>query len=206
MALIEPIPGLEVSNKGFDVGEKYFFHDQANGKPALYQHLLSKATASITIWDPYFTLSAAEIFSEIRQNGLHINILTLTKQEQKERDVDDLIDQIAYTLRNNELSRFEIEINCYLQDYIDRAQRDVKNRVKLKMWHDRFLIIDGIYAYLVGSSLDEQRDSLKNFGICFIDNSNDRDLIIEKMNECKELCMNNNKGPNKIGCYKKYPK
>lgn len=158
-------------------GGDYYFHDRALGKPPrYYQHILSQAERQIDIWDPYFKHSAAQVFDEVTQSDISINILTILSlkgqyDKQTKNDIDNFADEIKNILHGNGVTP-QLYIQCYIKPSFN------------KIWHDRYLIIDEKEVYLIGTSLDEQIYPIKDFGIYRITNANDIELIKNKMQEC----------------------
>ena len=160
-------------------GGNYYFHDRALGQsPRYYQHILSEATSSIDIWDPYVTKRSAQVFDSVINNGVTINIITKYKKKDffdqgYEIHVNEFADEIKSVLKGNKVSP-RLYIHCY---FAPQFKHD---------WHDRYLIIDKKEAYLIGSSLDDQIKPQRNFGIYHIVDSKDVNLIISKMDKCIE--------------------
>ena len=178
---------------GFENCGNYYYYSASSGQPPrLYQQILSRAKKSIDIWDPYFTVEAAKIFDEITQSNININILTKLKivnkyDTQAKEEIDKFADEIKNILRRNGITP-NLSIYCYI---VKKFEKD---------WHDRYLIIDEIDAYLVGTSINEQISAVKDFGIHQISNPSERDFIIQKMKACKESC--NHRGYNPIGYHR----
>ena len=158
-------------------GGCYYFYDKLSGKtPRYYQHLLSEAKTRIDIWDPFFTTDSAQIFDEVTQEGITINILTKlnTYRNQTKEEINDFADKIKNILNKNGVTP-SLYIYCYIKKTFDH------------IWHDRYLIIDEKDVYLIGTSIDEQINPQKDFGIYKMTPSiEDCTLIKDKMKKCKD--------------------
>ena len=175
ISFTEEIRGITTDIDGFVHGENYHFYmPSTRQSPQLYQQLLSTANSCIDIWDPYFTKEAAHVFDLVQnRDGLHINILTRQNIDKTRKDFDEFIDEVKNILKRNK------NINTHYHGYFYTKKKFDT------IWHDRYLIIDKEYVYLVGTSIDEQINPVKSFGIHQIEKKGDKGLILEKFEECK---------------------
>lgn len=169
------VGNITTDTDGFVHGENYHFYMPSTRQyPQLYQQLLSTANSCIDIWDPYFTKEAAHVFDLVQnRDGLHINILTRQSIDKTRKDFDEFIDEVKNILKRNK------NINTHYHGYFYTKKKFDT------IWHDRYLIIDKEYVYLVGTSIDEQINPVKSFGIHQIEKEGDKVLILEKFEECK---------------------
>lgn len=176
ISFTEEIRGITTDTDGFVHGENYHFYMPSTRQypPQLYQQLLSTANSCIDIWDPYFTKEAAHVFDLVQnKDGLHINILTRQSIDKTRKDFDEFIDEVKNILKRNK------NINTHYHGYFYTKKKFDT------IWHDRYLIIDKEYVYLVGTSIDEQINPVKSFGIHQIEKKGDKVLILKKFEECK---------------------
>lgn len=183
---------------GFEVGNDYYFYDASKGKiPSLYQELLSSAQTRIDIWDPYFDLVSAKLFASIKQ-VVDINITTkysgsdYTPWDAKRGKVNEFVDEIKNVLKQNGIDNPKIHMTCFFKN--DRSYD----------WHDRYLVIDSREVYLVGTSITEQINPIKSFGIFRISKATDIELIKRKIDSCKNLCVTIDKNRKLINGYTRH--
>lgn len=158
----------------FDIGEDYAFYDARTGSvPNYYQHLLGQAQSSIEIWDTYSNPNVDyKVFKEVKSPKIDIRLLTICDDMDCcwEEDVKELANNIINNL-NKEVKACELTVIALKKEY----------RYKKNLWHDRFLIIDNTYCYLVGPSMNNQVDSDLSFGIHGLSKKADADLLKRKL-------------------------
>lgn len=137
--------------------ERYVLYDPNQGMPPMYyKNILSQATASIRIMDPYvFQHDAVGVFEAICHENIFIEIFT---QGYTDRDIVTIADKISNILKKN-ISNYTINIFSYKKYEVPKEHR-------INLWHDRYLIIDDKDFFLVGSSTDEHVTSKVFHGIC----------------------------------------
>lgn len=158
----------------FDIGEDYAFYDARTGSaPNYYQHLLGQAQSSIEIWDTYSNPDVDyKVFKEVKSPKIDIRLLTICDDKycSLENDVKELANNIINNL-NKEVKICELKVIALKKEY----------RYEKNLWHDRFLIIDNTYCYLVGPSLNNQVGSVLSFGIHGLSKKADADLLKKKL-------------------------
>lgn len=170
-----PITTPVTLDDGFRHGDQYHYYDTI-GTPKYYQSLLAKAATYIQILDTSFMEGIdANVFKDVKQEGIKISILTLSQYSEDTNNISKRLhtfaDNIKRVLDNNGVSQYEIHIK-------------VANRPLLKKnWHDRYLIIDESDAYLVGSSMNNMISSDRSFGICKLSNQKDIDIVKDIFND-----------------------
>lgn len=177
-----------VARNGFVHGNNYFFYDadaQSSQPPTLYQEILATAKTSIVICDPHYNPEDKSIFESVKQNGIDIRILTSeTDSLRNENELKTFVDNIYHVLKkDNDLTKFSI---CIQSFYVQSGKNN------LKLWHDRFLIIDDTNVYLIGSSMQYQREIRKSFGICKIVDKDDIKIISQKVSAYFRRCNSQN--------------
>lgn len=165
----------------FEYGEDYAFYDARYGlTPDYYQRILASATTSIQIWDTYSRNDDWKVFTEIRNSGLRITIMTICDKDwNTEQDVKDL----ANGIKNNidaSVTTFNLTIFAFHEWC----------RYSNNLWHDRFLVIDDCKYYLVGPSLNNQYGSSLSFGIHFLSKAKDINLLKKQLNSYMPLSGN----------------
>lgn len=158
----------------FEYGVDYAFYDARTGvTPDYYQRILATATNSIQIWDTHFRPDEDwKVFKEVKTPNISITIMTIC--DEKYNTNDDV-----KVLANNIINNLNSDVlNCTLTIF---AFHDRCRRQKI-IWHDRFLVIDGTKYFLVGPSMNNQVGSNTSFGIHFLSNSQDVDLLRRKLN------------------------
>lgn len=158
----------------FDIGEDYAFYDARTGSvPNYYQYLLGQAQSSIEIWETYSNPHEDyKVFQAVKNHKIKITLLTICDDNYcySEDDVKELANSIIDNL-NNEVKTCELTVIALKKEY----------RYKKNLWHDRFLIIDDTYCYLVGPSMNNQVGSDLSFGIHGLSKEADADLLKRKL-------------------------
>lgn len=157
----------------FEYGEDYAFYDaRTKLVPDYYQRILASATKSIEIWDTYSRVDDWQVFKDVRCPDLTITINTICDREYfaTEQDVKDLANAIKNNL-HSDVAKMTLRVTAVLDKY----------RYDKNLWHDRFLVIDDTYYYLVGPSVNNQYGSTLSFGILFLSKVKDSDLLKRKL-------------------------
>ena len=157
----------------FEYGEDYAFYDARNKLvPDYYQRLLASATKSIEIWDTYTRIDDWQVFKDVRCPDLTITINTICDNNslKSEQDVKDLANAIKNNL-HRDVAKLSLRITAMLDRY----------RYEKNLWHDRFLIIDDTFFYLVGPSVNNQYGSSLSFGIHLLSKVKDIELLKRKL-------------------------
>ena len=157
----------------FEYGDDYAFYDaRTQLVPDYYQRLLASATTSIEIWDTYTRGDDWQVFKEVRTPDLTITINTICDRDYfcTEQDVRDLANAIK-----NSLHRDVVKLSLKVTAILDRY------RYEKNLWHDRFLVIDDTFYYLVGPSVNNQYGSSLSFGIHLLSKAKDIDLLKRKL-------------------------
>lgn len=160
-------------------GKYYHFYDRMliadEDAPRLYQQLLASAKQTIAIWDPYYYENCKELFCDIQQDDIYIEILTICDGWEKKPDMINFAMKVMNSIDKTIVPHCKVRVFAYLPWK--------SNMFPWEKWHDRFLIIDNTKVYLVGSSMDSQvlADNGKNtsygFGIMEVTELDDLDLI-----------------------------
>lgn len=153
-------------NKG-----RYWFYDVrlTEEAPNQYQKIIANAQNTIWIWDPYFDeTSDHEIFQYVNVDEITISIVTSFKD--------------GRSLQN--LLNYRENIMGALPAYVKSGKIYLLAYYKNE-WHDRFLIIDKKHVYLVGASVNNQREACRTTtGIYQLqDNSAEALFLIEKFKQ-----------------------
>lgn len=157
----------------FEYGDDYAFYDARNKLvPDYYQRLLASATSKIEIWDTYTRVDDWQVFKDVRCPDLKITINTICDNNslKSEQDVKDLANAIKNNL-HRDVARLSLRITAMLDRY----------RYEKNLWHDRFLIIDDTFFYLVGPSVNNQYGSSLSFGIHLLSKVKDIELLKRKL-------------------------
>lgn len=171
------VPGRDVSSvnglTNFVDGKFYHFYDKmkTRGLPGHYQSLLKGAKQTIAIWDPHYRQCDCSVFSEIEQDGIYVEILTICEYGENKADMDAFASKVL-----NRIDKREVP-NCKVRVYA-LAPRDIR-QIRGTEWHDRFLIVDNKEVYLVGASLDSHEKSKRSYGIYQLAETGDKNLVID---------------------------
>lgn len=156
-------------------GKYYHFYDRLqvskHNRPSLYQQLLAEAKDSIIIWDPHYHECQGTIFSQIQQNNIRIEILTICENGESKSDLENFARNILKAINDKKVPKCQVKMYALMP-------RNLR-KVKWAEWHDRFLIIDNKEVYLVGASLDGHESSNKSHGICRLTAIDDINLVID---------------------------
>lgn len=150
--------------------ENYVLHDpNITQNPAYYKDLLAGAKQSIRILDPIaFEHDATDVFEVICCEDVVIEIITVGYDQAALKAIADDIEHIL----KKSIQHFTLNIISYRYK-LSRKWQDQE----IKLWHDRYLIIDDSEFYLVGNSLDGQQSSDKHHGIYHLDKPKDIEKV-----------------------------
>lgn len=159
------------------IGKNYHFFNRANHVggteyPEYYGYLLSMATQSVKVWDPYFNVGDETLFNNV-QAGVDVTILYMYRTPVGRRSACPMPTAVKGSVLAQLPSGHGLVKVAYLPD-TDTALFEARK------WHDRFLILDDTLVFLVGGSLAFQRSSAKCFGIYDITEDEDATLVIER--------------------------
>lgn len=154
-------------------GEDYFLYDRnrTNNYPLLYQQLLAQAKDYIVIWDPHYQLDCDRLFCDMKNNDIHVEVLTICQGYESRNDIMNFANRILSAIDKNAVPKCMVTVNAlkYLWD---------ERLTWLPDWHDRYLIVDG-EVYLVGTSMDAQASRTGSFGIMRVTETKDKNLVID---------------------------
>ena len=165
-------PGRAVSSvngsTNFVDGKYYHFYDRmlTNNNPALYQELLA-----IVVWDPHYRECRCDVFSDIHQDAIYIEILTICYDGESKNDLKDFGNDILNAIDDVEVPTCEVKIYALMP----RALRFGH----WTEWHDRYLIIDNSKVFLMGASLDAHEFSRRSHGVYQLTETDDINLVID---------------------------
>src|SRR5579864_1409331 len=162
MANVFPIDSLNARLRMHECGNGnyWFYHkDSFPGDPPLYyQTLINDAASYVEIWDPYFNIkhpnNDQHIFNSVA-NGLTIKILTMKGLSSPGNYLVDVENALKTVILPHKNVRFGFRV-INKGDPFNQAGR---------FFHDRFLIIDQLNVYLVGSSVSWHISSQSSTGI-----------------------------------------
>ena len=175
--MISPSKDISLVNgsTNFVVGRNYYFYDRLrmtkNSQPLLYQQLLTAAKKSIIIWDPHSHKCKGDIFQEIQQDNIYIEILTICRPGENKVEIQDFANTILKAIDEKKVPKCQVKIYALMSKEL--------RKTKWAEWHDRFLIIDEKDVYMVGASLDGHESSNKSHGICRLTETEDINLVID---------------------------
>lgn len=159
------------------MGKNYHFFNRADHVggtdfPDYYGYLLSIASKSVKIWDPYFNIGDEVLFGHV-QTGVDVTILYMYKAP---------VGRWVY-------SPLAVDVKSRIEAQLPTRHGSVKvawlpntdaSLFDERKWHDRFLILDDTLVFLIGGSLAYQHMSAKCFGIYDISENEDGALVIER--------------------------
>lgn len=163
---------LDVFSKEFDMykGEHYYFScspESGGGPPSLYQHVLGMAEHEVWIWDAYFHQVDGAIFGSLAHSGVSIKMITEPKVPLTDFR-DGIVTNMESAMTANE------KVGCSIT--IAQAKGTPYSIWKM---HDRFLIVDKTYVYLIGSSVGNYLNAGESTGAYEVSANDDKDLIIK---------------------------
>ena len=151
-------------------GKHYaFYHhpDRINDEPLLYKNLVSSATRSVEIWDPYFNDNDTEIFSHLKDN-VQAKVLIFYSKEMFRSRTTQL--KLLTTIKLSGKSGVKVRFGC-----VDRGNATYKEWE----WHDRWLIIDEKQVFLVGASISSHIKPNHTTGVYELQEDEDKELVKE---------------------------
>ena len=159
------------------VGKNYHFFNHANHSsptdfPDYYGDLLSQAEDSVKVWDPYFNAGDEDLFTNV-QPGVDVTILYMYKAPVPGR----IYSLTATDVKSRVAAQLPIGHGVLKVAYLPNTDTPL---FEARKWHDRFLIIDDLFVFLVGSSLAYQHSSARCFGIYDISEDEDASLVLER--------------------------
>ena len=134
------------------VGKNYHFfnrvdHAAPTDFPDYYGYLLSQASVSVKVWDPYFNDGDEDLFGNV-QPSVNVTILymreTFPHRRPSSLDISTVKTLVDARLP---LGHGALKVACL-------PSADVPLYDERK-WHDRFLIIDNKILYHIGASLKD---------------------------------------------------
>jgi len=158
-------------------GLYWFYHKihHSPDAPHLYKNLVSTATTFIDIWDPYYNLNSDYQMFDNLSNNIEIRLLTLKGLSGRNMNyINDLWTELK---ANIDLSK-NIRLGIRVVNLGDMARQGNL------FFHDRFLIIDKQYVYLIGSSLGWH---INSDGILKVNDSNTVEFIVAIFDEYWKL-------------------
>ncbi len=132
--------------------QKIFFDGQIYDAFSLITSVIQKAESEIILIDGYVDVGTLNILAK-KKDGVKVSIFTLPSSK----------------LTKTDISKFN-------------SQYPVLSVKRTKVFHDRFIILDGKTAYLVGSSLKDA--GKKCFGITLLE---DPEMVTELLNRLKKV-------------------
>ena len=159
------------------MGKNYHFFNRADhvggtDYPDYYGYLLSIASQSVKVWDPYFNVGDEGLFSHV-QAGVAVTILYMYKSP---------VGSYVYgptpaAVKSSVEAQLPLVHGAVKVAYLPTSDATLFDE---RMWHDRFLILDDTLVFLVGGSLTYQRSSARCFGIYDIEEDEDAALVVER--------------------------
>lgn len=162
-------------------GSQLHYFDRSrhvNDIPGLYQSILSSATQSVWIFDPYFNAGDELIFSSLQKD---VNIIVLRMcsiGNSSSLTPQDCVTRIINSIPNSVKSAGHGTVECV---YIDKSVQSIEPY----KFHDRFLIIDNAVVYSVGASIGYQLNPKQSFGVIELDDSDDAAIVLDVFNRYK---------------------
>lgn len=153
--------------------------------PGLYQDIISKATTSVWIFDPYFNDGDEDLFFSLQSN-VDIIVLRMHPTGSHSTHPSDCVTRIINAVPTAVKSLGHGNVQCAYIDTRDSSLDPYK-------FHDRYLIIDGAIVYSVGASIGYQLAPKQSFGIIELDDPDDAAIILKVFNDYKTIAENNGK-------------
>lgn len=158
-----------------DGSDIYWFHhrpDFENLHPTLYDNLISSASTSVEVWDPYFNEQKDHIIFTSVKSAVLIKILTTKGLDKSVTYLQNIYTEVKSTIPATKNVSF-----C-----IGAINRSLSEK-KIWEFHDRFLILDRTRVYLVGASVEYNYKSIASSGIYRIGNDITANFIIEQFDK-----------------------
>lgn len=145
--------------------------------PGLYQDIISKATTSVWIFDPYFNDGDENLFFSLQSN-VDIIVLRMHPTGSHSTHPSDCVTRIINAVPTAVKSLGHGNVQCAYIDTYDSSLDPYR-------FHDRYLIIDAATVYSVGASIGYQLNPKQSFGIIELDDSCDAAIVIDVFNRYK---------------------
>lgn len=145
--------------------------------PGLYQDIISKATTSVWIFDPYFNDGDENLFFSLQSN-VDIIVLRMYPTGFHCTTPSDCVAHIINAVPTAVKAMGHGTVQCVYVDTNNATLDPFK-------FHDRYLIIDGSIVYSVGASIGYQLNPKQSFGIIELDYPNDAAVILKVFNDYK---------------------
>ena len=171
-------------------GKEYHFYDRRRtaDPPRLYQKLLSQATRSVIIWDPFHDCyDFRTVFGGIKQDGIFVELLTICDNLETKADIESLADTILSAINRVDVPSCAVTVFALKKAKFRACYGGTE-------WHDRFLILDGDNVYLIGNSIDAQEQTSKSFGIMKLVETDDINLVVDAYNAYRQDIHDNMNG------------
>lgn len=189
IATVTPSPSAS-STTALECGRRYRFflkkdYNVSGAAPSVYRYLISTAKSKVQILDPYFHVSDADIFSSI-SSRVDIEIVTMvTLRGAQASYLTDTVSNIESALMGNPCKYGTSVKICTISDR--HSISDPIEFAKYEEWrfHDRMLIIDDKYFYLVGSSVEYYLNLKASTGIYEVYHVDDKNLMRLKFDTIK---------------------
>ena len=153
--------------------------------PGLYQDIISKATTSVWIFDPYFNDGDEDLFFSLQSN-VDIIVLRMHPTGSHCTSPSDCVTRIINAIPTAVKLLGHGNIQCVYIDTHDTTLEPYK-------FHDRYLIIDGASVYFVGGSIGYQLNPKQSFGIIELEDPFDAAIVIDVFNRYKTEAESNGK-------------
>lgn len=153
--------------------------------PGLYQDIISKATTSVWIFDPYFNDGDEDLFFSLQSN-VDIIVLRMHPTGSHCTSPSDCVTHIINAIPTAVKLLGHGNIQCAYIDTHDTTLEPYK-------FHDRHLIIDGASVYSVGGSIGYQLNPKQSFGIIELEDPFDAAIVIDVFNRYKTEAESNGK-------------
>jgi hypothetical protein len=156
-------------------GEYWFYHKDSYplGNPCLLQELINAASSEITIWDPYFNVTNvagvkndSSIFMNLKDN-ITIKILTHKGLDKNKKYLQDVRDSLKMIIPITKNCRFGLRV-------INRGDEAHDGG---RFFHDRYLFIDRVDVYLMGSSVGFYVSPNDSTGMLKVTNETTKEFI-----------------------------
>ena len=146
--------------------------------PGLYQDIISKATTSVWIFDPYFNDGDENLFFSLPSN---VDIVVLRLYPTRSTNCttpSDCVTRIINAIPTAVKLLGHGNVQCVYIDTHDTTSDPYK-------FHDRYLIIDGASVYSFGGSIGYQLNPKQSFGIIELEDPFDAAIVIDVFNRYK---------------------
>lgn len=149
-----------------------------NDLPGLYQDIISSATQSVYIFDPYFNLGDELIFSSLQYSVDIIVLRMYPTGSGSQLAPRDCVTHIINAIPNSVKSIGHGNVQCVYINTNNTATDPFK-------FHDRYLIIDRAIVYSVGASVGYQLRPKQSFGMIELDDPDDAAIVLDVFDRYK---------------------